>query len=163
MALALSGDDDESPAPTTVTTAPPDATTPTSAPAGPTDTPDTAAAPATTAPDMPTPPPDMATTMPDVTTTTAAADPAGGDAPAIADFRVVDQTLGTPCAATERRITLAWAVTGAESVEISGPGAPGAGLPASGNATVCRPQGDPADYSLTATSPGGTDSATVVA
>jgi hypothetical protein len=99
-------------------------------------------------------------------TTTVAVDPQGserptGAAPTIAAFDVVSQSLGTPCAATERRITLAWTASGADDVSISGPGAPGGGLPASGRTIVCRPPGDPATYTLTATSTGGTDTSSL--
>jgi len=94
-------------------------------------------------------------TDPGATTTTVLVERAG-DAPDILTFRVVSQTLGTPCAADDRRVTLAWESPDAETVTLDGPGAPSGTQPSSGQATVCRPQGDPVTYTLTATGPGGT-------
>ena len=53
-------------------------------------------------------------------------------------------------------MTLAWESPDAETVTLDGPGAPSGTQPSSGQATVCRPQGDPVTYTLTATGPGGT-------
>jgi hypothetical protein len=72
-------------------------------------------------------------------------------------------TLGRPCADTERRITLTWQASNADGVEIAGEGAPAGLLPPTGQATACRASGPPVVYTLTATSAGGTDSASVTA
>ena len=53
-------------------------------------------------------------------------------------------------------MTLAWESPDAETVTLDGPGAPSGAQPSSGSAIVCRPQGDPVTYTLTATGPGGT-------
>lgn len=70
-------------------------------------------------------------------------------------------SLGRPCDAADRRITLQWQVAGADSVRLSGEGAPAGPHPTSGRATACRVWGPPATYTLTASGPGGTETATV--
>jgi hypothetical protein len=98
----------------------------------------------------------------ETTTTTVRVEPAGstGDEPTVEAFRVLTQTLGTPCDAGDRRVTLGWDTSGADTVTISGPGASSVTRPPSGQTTVCRPQGDPVTYTLTATGPGGTTTRT---
>lgn len=107
------------------------------------------------------------TTAPGSTTTvtpsTTATTVATGEPPVIAGFDVASVTLGRPCADAERRITLRWSVSGADSVALAGEGAPAGPHPASGQATACRGSGPPVTYTLTATSAGGTDTATVAA
>jgi hypothetical protein len=72
----------------------------------------------------------------------------------------VGQSLGAPCGATQRRLTLAWEATGTDGVRLAGEGSPGGTLPPSGRTAVCRDQGDPVTYTLTATGPGGSTAAT---
>jgi DNA-directed RNA polymerase specialized sigma24 family protein len=158
-AIALSGGD---PTPTTApsTTAGPTTSAP-STTADPTSTTTseattTTAGPTTTASD----PAITTTTGPDGATTTTAAT---GEPPTIVGFRVASVTLGRPCADTERRITLTWQATSTDGVQISGEGAPAGALPATGQATACRASGPPVTYTLTASGPGGTDTATVSA
>lgn len=79
----------------------------------------------------------------------------GATAPEIGRFGAVEQGLGPPCEATQRRITLAWESTGGTSARIEGPGAPTGDLPANGQATACRATGPPQTYTLTVTGPGG--------
>ena len=84
-----------------------------------------------------------------------AADGGTDAAPEIGRFGAVEQGLGPPCEATQRRITLAWESTGGTSARIEGPGAPTGDLPANGQATACRATGPPQTYTLTVTGPGG--------
>jgi DNA-directed RNA polymerase specialized sigma24 family protein len=161
-ALALGGGGDDDGAATT-TTASPDtsaAMTTTGPPTGPTTT--SATGPTTTAPGTPTTAGLPAMTI-EPTTSTTAAGTATGEPPTVVDFGVASVSLGRPCASTDRRITLQWQVTGADSVILSGEGAPAGPLPATGQAIACRVTGPPVPYTLTATGPGGTQAATVSA
>jgi DNA-directed RNA polymerase specialized sigma24 family protein len=76
--------------------------------------------------------------------------------PEISGFQALEQSLGTPCAAVQRRIVLAWESSAATTARLDGPGAPTEPLPPTGRATACRDQGLPATYTLTVTGPGGT-------
>ncbi len=86
-----------------------------------------------------------------------------GAPPEVTDFSVASVTLGRPCAADQRRITLSWQVARADSVRLSGVGAPAGALPATGQGTACRASGPPVTYTLTASGPGGTQTATLQA
>jgi hypothetical protein len=100
------------------------------------------------------------------TVSTAPASPAttiSGAPPQVLDFSVASVTLGRPCAADQRRITLSWQVSRADTVQLSGVGAPAGSFPATGQGTACRVSGPPVTYTLTATGPGGTQTATLQA
>ena len=96
------------------------------------------------------------------TTTTATTPPAVPpptlSAPTVDAFAAYDGT--SPCPKPKFDVTLKWATTGATSVTIVSGKTMLSGLSADGTAWACAPPGS--TWTLTATGPGGTDTATVV-
>ena len=86
--------------------------------------------------------------------------------PTVGSFsaQVPASPVGPPCLAGALfRTDLSWSTAGAESVSISADGVNLTGLAASGATVACRatPGAPPGGWTLTATGPGGTVTATV--
>jgi RNA polymerase sigma factor (sigma-70 family) len=146
------------PAPTPTTTAAPTTTAPEGAPTTTAPASDQGTVPGgpvapnpTVAPTAPT------TTRPPTTTTTRPA------APTVTDFRAtLAGSPGGACPAGQWGTSLAWSTTGATAVRIAATTvATASGLPPNGSRVVCRPTpgAPPGGWTLTATGPGGSATA----
>jgi RNA polymerase sigma factor (sigma-70 family) len=108
------------------------------------------------------------TTSTTTTTTTAPARPervaAPPGAPQVLRFTAAAQaTTSSVCPGGTRPVALTWDTAGATSVALRGPGAPTTAQPPAGSATACTDGTQRPSYTLTASGPGGTASATASA
>jgi RNA polymerase sigma factor (sigma-70 family) len=106
-----------------------------------------------------------ATTASSTSTTVPTGTTAPPAPPAITSFTATLGTFGQPpCGSSERRISISWSSTGGRTARLAGPGASPTNVSPSGSATRCVAPGVPTPtFTLSVTSPGGTDTAVATA